>query len=257
MANEQTKNEDKTIDEQVDEKIAGQKLEEKAKKEKRKKSRRIAFRVTLAIIVIFLINIYIILSIFYRGENFTVTLDSEYGRESGLVIYEDKEHKYTRTFLRSKDIDFFTDISVNWLPEDIDNGGDGSHNGKNYIAYTFYAENMGQDTINYWTTIKIDDIIKNVDEAARVMIYKNGEKTVYAKTNSLTKEAEKDTKPFFSKDKAVVEQRNRFAPGDVDKYTIVIWLEGDDPDCTDNILGGEIKMHMEIREEYYETKENE
>ena len=95
MANEQTKNEDKTIDEQVDEKIAGQKLEEKAKKEKRKKSRRIAFRVTLAIIVIFLINIYIILSIFYRGENFTVTLDSEYGRESGLVIYEDKEHKYT------------------------------------------------------------------------------------------------------------------------------------------------------------------
>ena len=174
MANEQTKNEDKTIDEQVDEKIAGQKLEEKAKQEKRKKSRRIAFRVILARIVIFLINVYIILSIFYRGENFTVTLDSEYGRESGLVIYEDKEHKYTRTFLRSKDIDFFTDISVNWLPEDIDNGGDGSHNGKNYIAYTFYAENMGQDTINYWTTIKIDDVIKNVDEDIRLMVFKMG-----------------------------------------------------------------------------------
>ena len=39
-------------------------------------------------------------------------------------------------------------------------------------------------------------------------------------------------------------------PGDIDKFTIVIWLEGDDPDCIDNILGGEIKMHMEIREEY-------
>ena len=148
-------------------------------------------------------------------------------------------------------------ISIDWIPHNIDTEANGSHNGENYIAYTFYIENEGEETINYWYMVLIDDVIKNVDEAARVMIYKNGEKTVYAKTNSLTKEAEKDTKPFFSKDKAVVEQRNRFAPGDVDKYTIVIWLEGDDPDCTDNILGGEIKMHMEIREEYYETKENE
>ena len=29
---------------------------------------------------------------------------------------------------------------------------------------------MGQDTINYWTTIKIDDVVKNVDEAIRVMV---------------------------------------------------------------------------------------
>lgn len=250
LANEQTKNEDKTIDEQVDEKIAGQKLEEKAKKEKRKKSRRIAFRVTLAIIVIFLINIYIILSIFYRGENFTVTLDSEYGRESGLVIYEDKEHKYTRTFLRSKDIDFFTDISVNWLPEDIDNGGDGSHNGKNYIAYTFYAENMGQDTINYWTTIKIDDVIKNVDEAIRVMVFKNGNKVIYAKNNKETGEPEPNTQPFKNDDTVMLELSENFKVGDIDKWTVVVWVEGDDPECKDDLIGGEIKMHMTLTEEH-------
>ena len=243
-------NEDKTIDEQVDEKIAGQKLEEKAKKEKRKKSRRIAFRVILAIIVIFLINVYIILSIFYRGENFTVTLDSEYGRESGLVIYEDKEHKYTRTFLRSKDIDFFTDISVNWLPEDIDNGGDGSHNGKNYIAYTFYAENMGQDTINYWTTIKIDDVIKNVDEAIRVMVFKNGNKVIYAKNNKETGEPEPNTQPFKNDDTVMLELSENFKVGDIDKWTVVVWVEGDDPECKDDLIGGEIKMHMTLTEEH-------
>ena len=97
MANEAAENKE-TLEEQVDATIAGQKLEEKAKKEKRKKTRQIAFRVILGIIVIFLINVYIILSIFYRGENFTVTLDSEYGRESGLVIYEDPNDKYARTF---------------------------------------------------------------------------------------------------------------------------------------------------------------
>ena len=249
MANETTKNKE-TLEEQIDETTAGQKLEEKAKKEKRKKTRQIAFRVILGIIVIFLINIYIILSIFYRGENFTVTLDSEYGRESGLVIYEDQTNKYARTFLRSKDIDFFTDISVNWLPENINNEGDGSHNGRNYIAYTFYAENMGQDTINYWTTIKIDDVVKNVDEAIRVMVFKNDNKVIYAKNNRETGQPEPDTVAFKNDDTVMLELSENFKVGDIDKWTVVIWVEGDDPECKDDLIGGEIKMHMTLTEEH-------
>ena len=251
MANkvDETKNEP-TLEEQIDEKTASTRLEEKAKKEKRKRTRRIAFRVLLGLIVIFMINVYIILSIFYRGENFTVTLDSEYGRDSGLVIYEDRNQKYTRTFLRSKDIDFFTDISVNWLPENIDNEGDGSHNGRNYIAYTFYAENMGQDTINYWTTIKIDDIVKNVDEAIRVMVFKNGNKVIYAKNNRETGLPEPDTVPFKNEDTVMLELSENFKVGDIDKWTVVVWVEGDDPECKDDLIGGEIKMHMTLTEEH-------
>ena len=223
MANEEIKKEP-TLEEQIDEKTAGRRLEDKAKKEKKKKKRQIYFKAFLAIVVILLINIYIILSIMYRGENFTVTLDSEYGRESGLVIYEDQNNKYNRTFLRSKDIDFFTDISVNWLPENIDNEGDGSHNGKNYIAYTFYAENMGQDTINYWTTIKIDDVVKNVDEAIRVMVFKNGNKVIYAKNNSETNQPEPNTEPFKDEDTVMLDFTENFKVGDIDKWTIVIWV---------------------------------
>ena len=59
-----------------------------------------------------------------------------------------------------------------------------------------------------------------------------------------------DTPEQVKENTAVLEQRKDFKPGDIDKFTVVIWLEGDDEDCTDNILGGEIKMHMEIREEY-------
>ena len=39
-------------------------------------------------------------------------------------------------------------------------------------------------------------------------------------------------------------------PNDVDKYTIVVYLEGEDPECVDAIIGGEIKLNMEIREEH-------
>ena len=223
----------------------------------KRKKRYQKTKLTISIVLLILIFSFIILSVIYKGGRFTITLDPRLSTDSRIVIYEDNEIEESKRKLVARDLDFMDNISIDWIPQNIDTEANGSHNGENYIAYTFYIENEGEETINYWYMVLIDDVIKNVDEAARVMIYKNGEKTVYAKTNSLTKEAEKDTKPFFSKDKAVVEQRNRFAPGDVDKYTIVIWLEGDDPDCTDNILGGEIKMHMEIREEYYETKENE
>ena len=249
MANEERKNE-QTLDEQVEQTTAGQKIEEKAKKEKRKRIRHKVFRTLLVVIIIFLINVYIILSLFYKGENFTVTLDSEYGRESGLVIYEEQANKYQRTFLRSKDIEYFTDISVNWLPENIDNEGDGSHNGRNYIAYTFYAENMGQDTINYWTTIKIDDVVRNVDEAIRVMVFKNGNKVIYAKNNKTTGEPEPDTVAFKNDDTVMLELSENFKVGDIDKYTVVIWVEGDDPECKDDLIGGEIKMHMTLTEEH-------
>ena len=249
MANEEIKNE-QTLDEQVEQTTAGQKIEEKAKKEKRKRIRRKVFKTLLIVIIIFLINVYIILSLFYKGENFTVTLDSEYGRESGLVIYEEQANKYERTFLRSKDIEYFTDISVNWLPENIDNEGDGSHNGRNYIAYTFYAENMGQDTINYWTTIKIDDVVRNVDEAIRVMVFKNGNKVIYAKNNKTTGEPEPNTVAFKNDDTVMLELSENFKVGDIDKYTVVIWVEGDDPECKDDLIGGEIKMHMTLTEEH-------
>ena len=242
---------EETIESEIDQATASQKLDEKARKEKKKRARRKVLKVLLAVTILFLINTYIILSIFYRGENFTITLDSEYGRESGLVIYERLDNPEDwRNFLRSANIEFFTDISVDWLPENIDNEGDGSHNGRNYIAYTFYAENRGQDTINYWSTIKIDDVVKNVDEAIRVMVIKNGNKVIYAKNNRETEEPEPGTVPFKKEDTVMLELTENFRVGDRDKYTIVIWLEGDDPECKNDLIGGEIKMHMTLTEEH-------
>ena len=249
MANEVENKE--TIDASVEQATASQKLDEKAKKQSKKKARRIVFKILLMVTILFLVNVYIILSIMYKGENFTVTLDSEHGRESGLIIYERKDESDDwRNFLRSEDIEFFTDISVNWLPKDIDNEGDGSHNGRNYIAYTFYAENRGQDTINYWTSIEIDDVIKDVDEAIRIRVFKNGQPVTYAKNNLRTGQPEPNTVSFYDEDTVMQEVIENFKVGDIDKYTIVIWLEGDDPECKNNLIGGEIKMHMKLIEEH-------
>lgn len=208
----------------------------------------------LTILFVVLIFAFIILSVVYKGGKFTISLDSRLANDSKIVIYEDNVIKEGQRKLSARDIEFMDNISIDWIPKDIDNYN-GSHNGENYIAYTFYIENEGKEIINYWYSIIIDDVIKNVDEASRVMVYLNGEKTIYAKLNSYTGKEETDTKAFFDKKTAVLEQRKDFSPGMIDKFTIVIWLEGDDPDCTDNLLGGEIKMHMEIRGEYKDGEE--
>ena len=48
----------------------------------------------------------------------------------------------------------------------------------------------------------------------------------------------------------ILEKRSDMVPDQVDKITIVIWLEGDDPECVNAILGGEMKIHMDITEEH-------
>ena len=35
-------------------------------------------------------------------------------------------------------------------------------------------------------------------------------------------------------------------PGEYDKYTVVAWLEGEDPDCVDEIIGGYVEMNMKF-----------
>ena len=210
----------------------------------------------LAIILIAIVAAAYAVSYFYdKYGSFTVKISKYDMINQGLTLSETPDYTTSNSRLNADILYDMTNISGEDLPDNIDKIN-GSHNGEGYIAYTFYIENEGEEAINYWYSIIIDDVIKNVDEAARVMVYLNGDRRVYAKVNSYTNEPEKDTLPFYSKDEAVLEQRKDFKPGDIDKFTIVIWLEGDDPDCIDNILGGEIKMHMEIREEHKEESKN-
>lgn len=53
--------------------------------------------------------------------------------------------------------------------------------------------------------------------------------------------------PFLSEDVVTEGSQSQVAPGDVHKYTVVIWLEGDDPDCTDDLIGGHVGMEFGIR----------
>ena len=187
----------------------------------------------------------------YNNGNFSISLDRNLYYINKVIIYDDPEYKVFRSELYAKTVDYFDNISYKWLPSDLDGNYYGSHNGDNYIAYTFYVENTGDDTVDYYSEIIIDEVFKNLDDAIRIRVYRNGEQTTYAKLGK-NGNPEANTTPFQSD--SLVEQKHvkGLKPNEIHKYTIVVWLEGSDPECTDNILGGEIKMHMQFLSELVE-----
>lgn len=227
------------------------------KVKKRKVTSRIV-KISLLALLLLLILLYIILEIIYHEGRFTVTLDSNQTLKSGLAIFDSLNNSQGKRRLYATPIKFMDNISYKWLPANIDTEAEGAHNGKNYIAYTFFIENQGNEVLHYWYEIIVDDVIKNVDEAIRIRIYRNGEDVTYAKKSSLGGEPEPNTVPFKelkdAEDTIILEEVKDFQPMSMDRFTIVVWLEGDDPDCTDPLIGGELKMHMVITENHVEQE---
>ena len=242
-----------------------------AEKVRKREKALIVLRIILLVIVVLLSLLYIVLKLIYEVGSFTVTLDTSYNLEGALVIYENHKQKLCLETLRAEELEFMTNITEAWIPRNLQDGPDGSHNGSNYIAYTFYAENQGKEVINYWRTIEITDVIKNADEAIRVKVIKDGVESKYAKISPVTGEAEDGTIAFLKEDEIVdtyhrgdkdknkgivmLEKEENFKPGDVHKYTVVIWIEGEDRECVDDIIGGEVKMRMRLTEEHIEQKQ--
>lgn len=206
-------------------------------------------RLALLLLLFILIILYIVLVSIYQRGTLSIYNNDE---NSKIVIYESVNDPHAKRRLFADGMRMMTNISINWLPSNINNVSDGSHNGNNYIAYTFYVENQSDTATDYWYKMSIDNVIKNADEAIRVMIYRNDEKTVYAKKSPTTGKAEKGTDSFLDLDDGVIilKKRENIGSYELDKFTIVIWIEGDDPDCTNSLLGGEIKMHMDITEDH-------
>jgi len=214
---------------------------------RRKKRYRIA-KVILAILLLLIIIIYLVVNIIYNGYNFTISLDKNLYYENNIIIYDDSNYKTYRQLIEVPSHEHFDNISHKWLPDNLDDY-EGSHNGDNYLAYTFFIENMGENIVDYYNEMLIDDVIKNVDEAIRIRVYYDGIPTTYAKI-SARGTPEEGTEPFYSDEIVMKQHVENFKPKEIHRYTIVMWLEGTDTECTNNIIGGEFKMHMIFNSEF-------
>lgn len=202
-------------------------------------------RTAIATMIILLVIVYLITVLYTKTGSFTVSINKFDATQYALTLSDTKDF-YTQTALLNAEISKeITNISEAWLPEDLDTI-DGAHNGDNYVAYTFYLKNAGDAVVKYKYQMYIVNVQNNLDEAIRIRLYINGEWTNYARTNADGTGPEPGTTAFTTE--RIVTQGSviGFEPGQVTKYTVVIWIEGDDPECVDDLMGGELKVAMDF-----------
>lgn len=176
--------------------------------------------------------------------NFTINLNRLELFRRGVAIADNGDFNNATARLAADALDNGTNIAAEDLPDNLDDI-DGSHNGKNYVAYTFYIRNAGKTDLGYSAKLKVVSASKGVEKAARVRVYRNGELTTYAAA-AADGNPEPNTEPFASKDVVTTISHKNFRVGDVDKYTVVIWLDGDDPECVDKIIGGAVEFGFDF-----------
>lgn len=180
-----------------------------------------------------------------KAGNFTINLDRLELYRKGIAIAADGDFTRPTARLSASAVEDATNITVTDLPANLDEI-DGDHSGANYMAYTYYVRNAGKEDVSYVATLQLDASSKGAENAARVAVWHNGERAVYA-------EPSRDGSPepgcvnFETRNLVFSRVEENFLVGNVDKYTIAIWLEGEDPECVDAIVGGSIEFSMNIK----------
>jgi hypothetical protein len=219
-----------------------------------------------------------------RGH-FTINMSDGMFRE-GFILSETKDFTNPSTHLFCTPAEKVPCISISHLPEDLDDI-DGQHNeeyfaytfycrneGQSTVDYTwqvnlnsesqdlssacwvmifedgemtFYAK-ANSDTGKPEALPAMDDNSRgyimrplekfNKDPDAQYQTIKEGRGYTYSRVIPT---------PFASDYMVAKGTREGVAPGETHKYTVVIWLEGDDPDCTDALIGGHVGMDFGLR----------
>lgn len=247
-------------------------------------------KMIMTVCMIGLLILFIIAYFYHNLGLFVITVEPKLSQE-GFIISSTEDFASPRVRLFSDALENCNNISVNEIATDVDEK-EGEHNGKNYVAYTFFLKNGGKKSLDYAYTLDIENVTRNVDTAAWIMLISNGDMRVYAKerkdgsveriynysgypfveqmdslgqSNVISdsykghitefdleqfRYVEKNglcelaSIPFESDYRITSGMRKELEAGEIDKYTVVIWLEGDDPDCIDSIKNGTIGLGM-------------
>lgn len=229
----------------------------------------------------------------YMRGRFTIHLSDEMFRE-GFTLSDNVAFYNPTTMLFAVPAEDVPCISIMQVPDSVDMI-DGEHN-EQYFAYTFYIRNEGESTVGYTWELAINHETLDLSSACWVGLYEDGALTVYAEGNAFTGlqealpsfddntrgymavpileqsgnsqlEVVADTGPFtyyrvvpepFLSDDLITRGRQvEVEPMEVHKYTVVMWLEGDDPDCTDDLIGGTMGVEMDFRLEHEGDEEDD
>lgn len=200
--------------------------------------------------LIFMSLLFVIAAIFImafmqeKTGNFTINLNRLELYRRGISIADNGAFNQATSRLTVNTVQDASNITRTDLPKGL-HELEGDNNGMNYMSYTYFIRNAGKENVNYLAQIQLKEASKGAEKAVRVEVWRNGESIVYATPNK-SGEPEPGCVNFLSKELVCNYEVKGFEVGHVDKYTINIWMEGNDPECIDKIIGGSVGFDMHI-----------
>ena len=216
--------------------------------------------IAAGILAILITLIYIAAALYTTTGSFTVRINKVDSATYSMMLSDTENFAQTSVKLDARAAEEVTNICYVDVLEQLKEH-DGAHNGDNYVASTFYLRNEGNKVLSYAYEMYISNVTRDLDKAVRIMVsIDDGPPVVYAKWNNaydveyvcpfdyktmelygVTKNFESDFIVFHGD---IMGLRPYSATGDYTKFTVVIWIEGDDADCVDNKIGGEFRVEM-------------
>lgn len=164
--------------------------------------------------------------------------------------------RLTVTGLKQQDNATYQDV-----PSDITSGlGSKNDTRRNrYLAFSFLLVNKSEQAVDYQINFDILAtkggglsaarflIIQGDGDKSTGVIYAMPESSVEAEDhlrNDLANYEPYETVPIASDSVVFTQQVSDMPPNDPVKYTVVLWYEGCDYDCTDDIIGSTLRLEL-------------
>lgn len=230
-----------------------------ARRRKRKKRAAIISGISAIGITIFLIIAFCLIYV----DRFTITTSSS---ELSLTIDENRETMTTQ--LVAPPLLKATDTQYTDIPTDIDEGLGSKNRNDNQIAYFAYsfllkAQSTTGESINYGMTMSLQKKSNELEKAIKVMVIRNGFKTVYAQANEDgspkpiykgERGAEEPSEIIgytypFKDNKHIIYEPQSIASGEYDKYTVVMWIDG--WESVNSMKSGDFQAELKFSTESY------
>lgn len=232
-------------------------------------------RISTFVIIFCLIFLVILAGFTLYGDkvgNFVVILKEDKVKIAACLTKELETDRTSRFDVPG--IEYLSPTTFQDIPDSLSEEiGVKNDENRKYIAFSFYLLNLTDRAVNYDMSIEISEETEpknnpyKPSDVLRILILEEREinekleggkslkadGTIYAKAEDSEEgkaELEKAEYPtdrvvdFAKEDVIVNEKEIPFAIDEVIKYTVVIWLEGYDISCKDELIGGRLKMKM-------------
>lgn len=184
-----------------------------------------------------------------KVDRFTITTQT-----GSLFLTIDETKQVVTTELNAPPLLKASDIQYSDLPTNVEDGL-GSKNTNDYFSYSFYLGS--NETTNYSLAMELKESSNELENAIRVMIIRNGVRTIYAKANEdgsskpiyhgETREQQDEILGYttsFKENKNIILEPYSISQDSYDRYTVVMWIDG--WESVNFMKGGNVQTNLKF-----------